>query len=180
MVPRGDMNRSEQAMINTFTFANIAPQHSPFNRKIWKWLEADVRCWARKSGSGEIYVITGAVFDRLHDNQRDPDNEVDRMAPRMKVAVPTDFYKIILHERANGFIDTISVVLPHEYASPTPDKYPGYLKNHIVSIDEIEQVTGINFLPKLQDDDPAKEAAVEAFKPQSLWATDCSDPPPCP
>ena len=51
---------------------------------------------------------------------------------------------------------------------------------HIVSTDEIEQVTGIDFLLKLQDDDPAKEAAVEAFEAQSLWATDCSDPPPCP
>lgn len=179
MVPRGSMNRTQRSMINTFMFTNMVPQHADFNRKIWKWLEEDVRCWARSSGSREIYVITGAVFDRLHDGERDPDDEADRVAPRMRVAVPTDFYKIVLHERPSGFIDTISLMLPHDCVDRRKDRKNRYLRSRIVSIDEIEAVTGVRFLPDLAAEDPEREAAVTSFRAPGLWQMGCGDPPPC-
>gem|GEM_PF-6096780 len=43
-----------------------------------------------------------------------------------------------------------------------------YLFNNIVSIDEIEGLTGVNFFPDLPD---AKETAVERFKSPGLWHT---------
>ena len=43
LVPRADMNRSEQAMINTFVFSNMAPQHAKFNQNLWAALENRVR-----------------------------------------------------------------------------------------------------------------------------------------
>ena len=61
-VPSDDMERSEAAMINTYTFANISPQYGPFNRVIWKRLEGYVHRWAAVSGT--VYVITGAIFER--------------------------------------------------------------------------------------------------------------------
>jgi len=43
------------------------------------------------------------------------------------IGVPTYFYKIVLHERASGFIDTITILLPHKDASPTGQDVDPYL-----------------------------------------------------
>ena len=43
MVPNADMTRSESAMINTYVFSNMAPQHDRFNRIIWQRLERYAR-----------------------------------------------------------------------------------------------------------------------------------------
>ena len=121
----------------------MAPQHDRFNRGIWARLEGKVRAWAIVADG--IYVVTGAVFDRNDDGQRDADAEL--MSNR--VGIPTHFYKIILHVRPSGFIDTISILLPHldENVGSTNT----YLRNHITRIDEIEQLTGIDFFPELPD-----------------------------
>lgn len=39
MVPNADMVRGESAMINTYMFTNMAPQHDRFNQVIWARLE---------------------------------------------------------------------------------------------------------------------------------------------
>ena len=56
MVPSADMTRSEQAMINSYVFSNIAPQFPNFNRGIWRALEAHVRKLAREHK--EVFVMT--------------------------------------------------------------------------------------------------------------------------
>ena len=60
MVPNADMKRSEAAMINTYKFSNMVPQHGEYNRKIWDCLEGSVRDWARTKG--EIYIIRWGYF----------------------------------------------------------------------------------------------------------------------
>ena len=77
MVPNADMVRSEVAMINTYMFSNMCPHNDKFNRGIWSKLESRVRKWAKKKG--QIYVIAGAVFNRDRDQQRDDDDDADRM-----------------------------------------------------------------------------------------------------
>ena len=72
MVPRSDMNRSAAAMINTFVFTNMTPQHDRFNQKMWRHFEQRVRKWTRERS--EVFVITGAVFDHDDDGQRDSDS----------------------------------------------------------------------------------------------------------
>jgi len=43
VVPRGDMNRSTNAMINTFLMSNMTPQHCAFNHGVWRVLEGAIR-----------------------------------------------------------------------------------------------------------------------------------------
>ncbi len=160
--PSADASRGRFAMTNTFIFSNMAPQHDRFNRGIWARLEGKVRAWAIVADG--IYVVTGAVFDRNDDGQRDADADAELMSNR--VGIPTHFYKIILHVRPSGFIDTISILLPHldENVGSTNT----YLRNHITRIDEIEQLTGIDFFPELPD---TRETVVEAFESPGLWNT---------
>ena len=153
-------------MINTYILSNMVPQHDRFNQVIWARLERYVRAWATLKG--EVYVITGAVFDKDSNGERDVDSDADRVAPRGRVAIPTHFYKIILHERPSTFVETMTFLLPHEDSSPTGRKTSDeYLTNHLTTIAEIEFLTGIDFLTDI--DDP-KERAIEQFKAPQMWS----------
>lgn len=168
LVPRADMNRSKGVMINTFVLSNMMPQHDQFNQGIWETLESAVRAWAVDKGT--ILVVSGAVFDADGNGARDPATNAKRVEPRKKVGIPTHFYKIVLHERPNGFVDSIAILLPHTdnqvpKSLSQPEKL-AYLQDHIVSIDQIEDLTGYNFFPDM----PAtKQKAVERSVAAGLW-----------
>lgn len=164
MAPSADMSRGRLAQTNSFIFSNMTPQHDRFNRGIWARFEDRVRKWAIASDG--VYVVTGAVFDKDGDGQRDADNDVDLVSPTNRVGIPTAFYKIILHVRPSGFIDTISILLPH--TDENIGATNSYLSSHIVTIDEIEGLTGIDFFPGLPDD---LETATESFEAAGLWHT---------
>ncbi len=172
LVPNSDMKRSLTAMLNTYMMSNMAPQHCAFNRGTWLILEELVRHWAEEKKT--IYVITGAVFDRDGQPGRDPDDGALRMQSdngKTRVAVPSHFYKILLHKPRNQPLQALGILLPH-----VPDKIPSgrdaqreYLKGHIVSIDDIEKVTGINFLRELEGTDPDTTRTIESEKAHGLW-----------
>lgn len=164
MVPNGDMQRSEAAMINTFILSNIVPQLPRMNRGLWAGLEGRVRGWAR--ARGEIFIITGVVFDRDGDGRRDRDDDARRMAPFFDVAIPTHFYKIVVQRRPDGTLDTITILIPHR--SNFPSNTNNYLRQRIRTIDQIERLTGIDFFAGLPDN---AEDAVESFRASSLWET---------
>ena len=111
MVARADMNRSEAAMVKTFTFANMVPQEARFNQQLWRDLEERVRDWAEEKDT--IFVITGVVLDRNDGGARDADSDAQRMRSNNgneRVAVPSAFYKIVLHERPTGFVENITSI----------------------------------------------------------------------
>ena len=115
-------------------------------------------------------MVSGAVFDADGNGSRDPISAAKRVKPTDKVAIPTHFYKIVLHERPNGFVDSIAILLPHtDNEVPTnlsPPAKLAYLQDHIVSIDQIETVTGYDFFPDM----PAvKQKAVERSVAAGLW-----------
>lgn len=164
MIANADLNRARFAQTNSFIFSNMTPQHDRFNSGIWARLESNVRAWARVADG--VYVVTGSIFDKDDDGQRDSDADADLVTSTNRVAIPTHFYKIILHVRPSGFIDTISFILPHldeGVGSSNP-----YLSQHIVTIDEIESLTGTDFFPELPDQ---RETIVEAFRAPGLWET---------
>ena len=131
-----------------------------------------MRDWARQKG--EIYVITGAVFDRNDDGSRDDDDDAvlveDTEQGTDRVAVPSHFYKIILHERPNTFIESMTFLLPHTDESISGrTRANKFLRDHLTTIDEIEDLTGMDFLVGLTEN-AAKERAIERSRAQRLWA----------
>ena len=153
LVPRSDMNRSEAAMINTFMFTNMAPQiGTGFNRDFWRHFESRVKKWAKDRK--EIYVITGSIFDRDNDGVRDDDDDPNKVVTEAgsEVAVPSHFFKIVMTDRPNESVDTIAIILPHQvFTFPTNALRlrDQELENHIVTIRDVEDVTGINFNPDI-------------------------------
>ncbi len=131
LCPAGDRKSDKTRFDETFYTSNISPQKHSFNSGIWEKLEQRVRHWAKKNK--HIYVITGGILT---------DTNLETIGYE-KVSVPKYFYKIIL-DYTEPEIKTIAFLMPHKKS-----KKP--LKNFVVSIDDIEKHTGIDFFPELPD-----------------------------
>lgn len=162
LVPVGDMHRNFATSVNTFFLSNMMPQSESFNRGVWQFLESSVRLWAVRKGT--IHIVTGPVFDKDKDGRRDLEAAATRIEFEKRVAQPTHFFKIILHENSSGFIETMAFLLPHTFKSV--GKSEPYIKKKLVSIDEIEEVTGYDFFPNLPNH---KEMRIEAFIAPDIW-----------
>lgn len=147
MAPAADFRWSAEAMDDTFYLSNMCPQTHAFNAGIWSDLESAIRSMAYEDGS--IYVVTGPV---LTDGPYDTIGEND-------VAVPSYFYKVVL-DYSEPTLKAIGFILPHEN-SKNPLSY------FAVTVDEVEERTGLDFFPLLPDN---TEEKLESSLDTSLWA----------
>lgn len=146
LCPAADMMFSEKAYNDTFLTSNIAPQTHAFNSGIWNNLEQKVRYWAQKYNG--IYVVTGPV---LSTNLRRIGKE--------NVAVPDFFYKVLL-KKSKTETKMIAFLLPS-----CDSQQPLY--QFVVTVDEVEQLTGINFFPALPDN---LENTLESNSNYKMWS----------
>ena len=147
LAPAADMSFSIKTMDESFYLSNMSPQLGEFNRGIWKDLEAQVRSFA--IFEGDIYVATGPIFPS--------ETEPKAIGPN-KVTVPKAFYKVIWDRTAPEKM--IGFILPHEGSSKS-------LKSFAVSVDEVEQKTGLDFfslLPKEQQEALESNITIDAWK----------------
>jgi hypothetical protein len=64
----------------------------------------------------------------------------------------------------------MTFLLSHEDSSPTGAVNSNrFLNDHLTTIDEIEEVAGIDFLVGIRADNPAKETAIESFVASEMW-----------
>jgi len=88
-----------------------------------------------------------------------------------RVAVPSAFYKILVHREPGGHLETLSVLVPNtETKLPSGDAAERqYYVAHLVSIADIEKVTGLDFFPELEASDPSAAQQFKDFKATALW-----------
>lgn len=127
LCPAGDMKLNKTAMSETFYLSNMSPQVAGFNRGIWSTLEDQVRDWALEYS--KLYVVTGPIFK---DNLG--------VIGENKVTVPGYYYKVLF----DGNDKMIGFILPNA-------KGTNPIEFYTVSIDSIEDLTGINFFSELDD-----------------------------
>jgi endonuclease G, mitochondrial len=130
LVPVGDMKLNFKSMNETFFLSNISPQLPEFNQRIWEKLEEQVRDWAKEYDT--LYIATGGTLKYS-----------DTTIGVNKVTVPKYFYKIIYCNTKNEK-KAIGFVLPNAIGTKM-------LSEYAVSIDSVEKMTGIDFLPFLPD-----------------------------
>jgi endonuclease G len=153
MAPAADMKRNKSTMSESFLLSNMSPQVGiGFNRDIWADLEAAVRGWVEQRGA--LTIIIGPVFAVKEGIV------TYKVIGGNYVAVPTHFYKIIVDANNPKSIEALAFLIPNENLSG--HQYSEFL----VSIDEIETATGLDFLSVL----PASiQNSVESQKPISIW-----------
>ncbi len=148
MCPSGDVRYDAEAQSDCFYMTNICPQVRVLNQTWWEHVESATRRWAQKDGC--VYVCCGPIF-------------YDDVAPKMtgrqlKVRVPDAFFKVILSlrkgkEKAIGF-----------YYKNNEDRQTMDFAKH--SVDEIEEMTGMDFFCNLPD---KLEEKVEAMCDLRSW-----------
>ncbi|MEZ5044461.1 MAG: DNA/RNA non-specific endonuclease [Saprospiraceae bacterium] len=147
MVPAADMSFSEEAMAETFYMSNMSPQSRNFNGGIWRELEELTRTWAKKFGS--LYVVTGPVLTY----------EPKGFIGENEVAIPAAYFKVLL-DGSKPNAKGIGFILPNEISYEPLYKFA-------VSIDRVEEISGLDFFPDLLTDEV--EAEVEGNFNIDLW-----------
>jgi len=145
LAPAADFSYDEFALSQTFYMSNMSPQVASFNRGIWKKLEEKARDWSMENS--EIYIVTGPILNK--DFTTIGGNEV---------SVPEQYFKIILDVHKPE-IKAIAFLLKNEKSSAS-------LETFVVSIDQIEALSGLDFFPTIPDD---LEQALEANIDKSAW-----------
>lgn len=146
LAPAQDMSHNYTSMSESFFLSNISPQVPSFNRGIWKRLEEKVRYWA--SFNDSIYVVTGPILD----------NPLGKIGSN-NVTVPKAFYKTLVSYN-NGKVRGIAFVMPNESSNKS-------IYNYVVSIDEVEKLTNIDFYCKM---DLKIQTEIEGNKDIKQWA----------
>ncbi len=129
LCPAGDRRFSEYAYNETFYTSNIAPQDKDFNAGVWNRLEQQVRQWCKSYG--ELHIITGGVLEEGLQEIGDED-----------VTVPNHFFKVVFRKKEGRF-KVLAFLFPHK-ESQAP------LKDFLISIDQLEQTTGLDFFEKVE------------------------------
>ncbi len=140
--PAGDNRWSAPAMRESFLLSNVSPQPSRFNGGIWGKLEGLVRAWAQRL-SGGAWVTTGPVL-------RSGLGSIGAS----RVAIPEYFYKV-LATADKGNSRTIAFLLPTDAS--------GDLMKYAMTVDKLEEITGLDFLSGL----PGENDAESSFDPKA-------------
>lgn len=145
LCPAGDRGYSQEAHAETFLTSNITPQTHEFNSGIWNTLEQKIRYWSSRYDG--VFVVTGGV---LKGDMKTIGTE--------NVAVPNHFYKVVM-DYNGGNPKVLAFLLPHNNTTRP-------LYEFVVTVDEVEEITGIDFFPGLDDE---IENRLESSKNYKHW-----------
>ena len=151
LCPSSDRLCSVEQNAQTFYMSNIQPQWQEHNGMLWKNLEDLVRNkWADECDT--LYVVKAATIrsDQIYDERCH--GKVDA-----SLIVPKYFYMAILsYDKSKDKYKAIGIWTLHEKRKDDNKNYGDYA----ISIDELEERTGIDFFCNLPDnieDDVEKE-----------------------
>lgn len=142
--PSADRQYSRDANHQTFYYSNIQPQYYSFNAGdgytgAWVKMEGQLRTWSSQLGNEDtLYVCKGGTIDRE-----------DQILTRIKgeMIVPKYFFVALLMKNRSGY-KALGFWFEHDNVSHPNLNLAGY----VVNIDQLEQLTGIDFFCNLPDD----------------------------
>ena len=146
---------SQEANLQTFYYTNMSPQKNSFNTGVWQSLENLTRAWGRSNTLRDtLYVVKGGTIDKEEQIWKYIDN--DRCKP-----VPKYYFMAFLNKKGDKY-KGIAFWLDQTITYPTNVK----LANYAISIDQLEELTGIDFFVNLNDN---LEKAIEQQLQLDAW-----------
>ncbi len=140
----------KDAQKKTFLMTNIAPQRPALNRGPWREIEHRITdLWTKKYG--EIWVIVGTV-----NNSRD---STFTTSSGTAIDAPEYYYTLMLAQTKEG-IRALAILMPQTVSF---DTFPVH---YIVTIKELEKITGLDFLAELPS---FIQSPLETDRPTRLW-----------
>jgi len=161
---RGHMCRKSTAFhigknadYNTHTVLNACPQRSDLNQGIWEDLEDRIE--SRADFYDSLWVICGPVFYSKPTAWLGEEGEVP-------VAIPDAFFKIIVKiNQRSSRPDVLAFIYPQTAPREKPYTSESHQK-YLVTVNRIEELTGLNFLTRLPGE---IEESTESLRAASLW-----------
>lgn len=163
--PSADRVYSYQANYQTFYMTNMQPQYRRFNayssngsdkgEGLWLRMENKVRSWTPRNTTDTLYICKGGTIDR-------EDQIITRLQGRL--IVPRYFFMAVLRKNQSGYA-AIAFYAEQKDQWGTDDN----LGDYAMSIDELEEKTGIDFFCNLPD---KTENSVESKKVLRIWGLD--------
>ena len=158
-LPSADRQCCYEANAQTFYGTNMTPQLNEHNEKIWSDLESKVRGYANTSDT--TYVVTGVIVSSSSKKEKDSYGN--------SVTIPDAYFKAVLKYSRSSTLGTWNAAafyLEHK-------AYSGNIsKEHSMSVDDLEALTGFDFFVNLPAKIGADQAAkIEAADPakSSVW-----------
>ena len=146
-VASADRQCCYDANAQTFYGTNMTPQLNAHNENIWADLESKVRGYANTSDT--TYVVTGVIVSSTSKKEKDSYGQ--------SVTIPDAYFKAVLKYSKSSTLgqwNAAAFYLEHR-------AYSGSVtKEHSMSVDELEEMTGIDFFVNL----PAKVGEAQAAR----------------
>jgi len=137
----------------TFMMSNIAPQTPALNRSVWRNLEHRIAdFWPARYG--EIWVIVGCI-----------PNNVKETISGSDVEVPSKFFQVVVAQEGMD-VRAFAVIFDQNVS------WREWAARSLVTIDELEEMAGLDFLPDLPG---FIQEPLEAELPTRLWPVNFSD-----
>jgi endonuclease G len=134
------------AQAQTFLTSNICPQRPSLNQGPWYDVEFRIaELWP--DCTGDVWVIAGALSAR------------GGKTTASGIDIPAAFYQIVVSQE-KGRARAFAVYMPQNLRRRTPARAT------LVSIDELEALSGFDFLSDLPD---TCEQSIESATPSRLW-----------
>lgn len=153
---------SQEANEQTFYMTNMSPQLASFNQAYWITLEGLVQKLGRDASfSDTLYVVKGGTIK---------DGQIKEYLTRTngkKVVVPKYYFMALLKIK-NGTYSSIAFWMEHkEYGYDYHNQAPlSEIATHAVTVNDLEEQTGINFFPNLPD---SQEEQIESQLLTANW-----------
>lgn len=147
LAPYASLDFNQLSADQSFLLSNMSPQQAGLNRQGWERLENYERRWANMYQA--LFIYTGPIYKKQRIHQTIGYN---------KVAVPDYYFKILYAPLQNK---AIAFVVPN--AQVNRDDVAKYR----VSIDSIEQRTGLKFFTALPEEQ--RQSLISKVSP--MWRT---------
>ena len=150
IAPSADFKWSATALSESYFYSNMSPQLPEFNREGWADLESFLRGYIYANPESQLYVVTGPI---LEEGLPVVERSIN------KVSIPKYYFKVAIDlEKMEG----IGFVLPNQKI-----RYP--LENFSKTIDEVEEMVGLDFFNKLPI---SKQESIESTFDKKIWFRD--------
>lgn len=149
LCPSSDRDATVEENQETFFMTNMTPQAPEHNQNIWKNLEEYERLLTEQGN--EVYIIAGTTGE----GGSGTDGFMKKIGKNSNITVPASLWKIIVVlpvgqndvQRINENTRIIAVNIPNENSVGTNS-----WKNYQVSVNELERLTGYDFLSNVSVD----------------------------
>ncbi len=166
LLPSADRLCCYDANVQTFYSTNIVPQDATHNQGLWENLEGKIRSLANSADS--TYIVTGVMIKNpigyTTDSTKDEYGNRRNSSELKTLPVASHFFKAVLRYSKASTLGQWS-------AAGFYYKHESNAEQQLVSIDKLEELTGINFFVNLESKIGAEQAArLEAMTPNtSVW-----------